>query len=131
MPSSADSRKVKSLTSRPVTPAPGARKTTAVWSDAARGREGSPFEATPAAPPSRRSPGHPRPSDKQIARLERELERGPLAHGWVDQRWTLARVKNLIGRLFHVSYTVEGTWRRLLKLHGWSWQQPHSPRDRA
>ncbi|MGW3799777.1 winged helix-turn-helix domain-containing protein [Streptomyces clavifer] len=26
----------------------------------------------------------------------------------------------LIGRLFHVSYTVEGTWR-LLKRHGWSW----------
>lgn len=55
--------------------------------------------------------------------LERELERGPLVHGWVDQRWTLARVKTLIGRLFHVTYTVEGTWR-LLKRHGWSWQQP-------
>lgn len=35
-------------------------------------------------------------------------------------RW---RVKNLMGRLFLVSYTVEGTWR-LLKRHGWSWQQP-------
>ncbi|MBB4789547.1 transposase [Streptomyces nodosus] len=54
--------------------------------------------------------------------MERELERGPLAHGWADQRWTLARIRTLIGRLFHVSYTVEGTWR-LLK-HGWSWQQP-------
>lgn len=50
------------------------------------------------------------------------LERGLLVHGWTDQRWTLARVKTLIGRLFHVSYTVEGTWR-LLKRHGWSWQQ--------
>uniref|UniRef100_UPI000D1B5682 helix-turn-helix domain-containing protein n=1 Tax=Actinacidiphila paucisporea TaxID=310782 RepID=UPI000D1B5682 len=29
----------------------------------------------------------------------------------------------MIGRLFHVSYTVEGTWR-LLKRYGWSWQQP-------
>ncbi|WP_417801342.1 helix-turn-helix domain-containing protein [Streptomyces maoxianensis] len=29
----------------------------------------------------------------------------------------------MIGRLFHVSYTVEGTWR-LLRRHGWSWQQP-------
>ncbi|MFI5806654.1 winged helix-turn-helix domain-containing protein [Streptomyces sp. NPDC051561] len=46
-----------------------------------------------------------------------------MAHGWVDQWWTLARVKTLIGRLFRVSYTVEGTWR-LLKRHGWSWQQP-------
>ena len=72
---------------------------------------------------SKGSPGRPRLSTAQITKLERELERGPLAHGWADQRWTLARVKTLIGRLFHVSYTVEGTWR-LLKRHGWSWQQP-------
>ncbi|MER5409317.1 winged helix-turn-helix domain-containing protein [Streptomyces sp. NPDC002769] len=67
---------------------------------------------------SKGSPGRPRLSEAQIARLER----GPLAHGWADQRWTLARIKTFIGRLFHVSYTVEGTW--LLKQHGWSWQQP-------
>ncbi|MET7516997.1 winged helix-turn-helix domain-containing protein [Streptomyces sp. NPDC005480] len=72
---------------------------------------------------SKGSPGRSRLSDTQIAKLERELERGPLAHGWADQRWTLARVKTMIGRLFHVSYTVEGTWR-LLRRHGWSWQQP-------
>ncbi|MFJ5118229.1 MULTISPECIES: winged helix-turn-helix domain-containing protein [unclassified Kitasatospora] len=72
---------------------------------------------------SKGSPGRPRLGEKQIARLEHELERGPLAHGWEDQRWTLARVKTLIGRLFHVGYTVEGTWA-LLKRHGWSWQQP-------
>ncbi|MEV1041364.1 winged helix-turn-helix domain-containing protein [Streptomyces sp. NPDC050204] len=72
---------------------------------------------------SKGSPERPRLSADQIAKLERELERGPLAHGWADQRWTLARVKTLIGRLFHVGYTVEGTWR-LLKRHGWSWQQP-------
>ncbi|MFJ4575552.1 transposase [Streptomyces sp. NPDC088846] len=61
---------------------------------------------------SKGSPGRARLPDVQIARLERELERGPLAHGWADQRWTLARVKTLIGRLFHVSYTVEasGPW---------------------
>ncbi|MEU9245909.1 IS630 family transposase [Streptomyces sp. NPDC048385] len=50
---------------------------------------------------SKGSPGRPKLSDAQIARLERELERGPLVHGWTDQRWTLARVKTLIGRLFH------------------------------
>ncbi|BFV60718.1 hypothetical protein KCMC57_up58220 [Kitasatospora sp. CMC57] len=69
------------------------------------------------------SPGRPRLGPDQIARLERELERGPLVHGWADQRWTLVRIKTLIGRLFHVSYTVEGTWA-LLKRHGWSWQRP-------
>lgn len=59
---------------------------------------------------SKGSPGRPRLGESQIARLERELERGPLSHGWADQRWTLARIKTLIGRLFRVSYTVEGTW---------------------
>jgi transposase len=72
---------------------------------------------------SKGSPGRPRLSDAQIARLERELECGPLVRGWADQRWTLARIRTLIGRLFHVSYTVKGTWL-LLKRHGWSWQQP-------
>lgn len=72
---------------------------------------------------SKGSPGRPRLGEKQIARLERELERGPLVHGWADERLTLARVKTLIGRLFHVSYTVEGAWLPL-KRHGWSWQQP-------
>ncbi|MGW7332595.1 IS630 family transposase [Streptomyces sp. NPDC054840] len=57
---------------------------------------------------SKGSPGRPRLSDAQIVRLERELERGPLVHVWADQRWTLARIKTLIGRLFHVSYTVVG-----------------------
>ncbi|MFE4922323.1 winged helix-turn-helix domain-containing protein [Streptomyces sp. NPDC056661] len=72
---------------------------------------------------SKGSPGRSKLSDAQVERLERELERAPLAHGWADQRWTLARIKTLIGRLFHVSYTVEGTWA-LLRRHSWSWQQP-------
>ncbi|MFF3543264.1 winged helix-turn-helix domain-containing protein [Streptomyces platensis] len=72
---------------------------------------------------SKGSAGRAKLSDAQFAWLERELERGPLAQGWPDQRWTLARVKMLIGRLFHVSYTLEGTWR-LLKRNVWSWQQP-------
>jgi transposase len=72
---------------------------------------------------SKGSPGRSRLSEAQVARLGRELERGPLVHGWMDQRWTLARVKTLIGRLFHISYTVQGTWQ-LLKRQGWTWQQP-------
>lgn len=72
---------------------------------------------------SKGSAGRPRLTQEQIVELKRELERGPLAHGWADRRWTLARIVTVIGRLFHVSYTVEGTWR-LLKRHGWSWRQP-------
>jgi transposase len=67
-------------------------------------------------------------SPQQFARLEAELRKGPLAHGFAgDQRWTLGRVKTLIGKLFHVGYTVEGTWK-LLRRHGWSCQVPELPR---
>lgn len=52
----------------------------------------------------------PRPCEVQIARLERELKRGPPAHGWVDQGWTLLWIKTLIGRPFHASCMVEGTF---------------------
>jgi putative transposase len=63
-------------------------------------------------------------SPRQWARLEAELRRGPLAHGFAgDQYWTLGRIKALIGRLFHVGYTVEGTWK-LMRRHGWSAQVP-------
>ena len=63
-------------------------------------------------------------SPQQWARLELELRKGPLAHGFAnDQRWTLGRIKTLIGRLFHVGYTVEGT-SKLMRRHGWSAQVP-------
>jgi transposase len=63
-------------------------------------------------------------SPQQWARLETELRRGPLAHGFAgDQRWTLGRIKTLIGKLFHVGYTPEGAWE-LMRRHGWSCQVP-------
>jgi len=45
----------------------------------------------------------------QVDRLRSELARGPGEHGYADQRWTLARITTLIGRLFHVRYTLRGT----------------------
>ena len=49
-------------------------------------------------------------SRAQLARLRAALDGGPAAWGWdEDQRWTLARVTALIGRLFHVRYTLRGT----------------------
>ena len=67
-------------------------------------------------------------SPTQQAWLAAELDRGPAAHGWdEDQRWTLARVTRLIGRLFHVSYTLRGT-SYLLHRMGWT---PQKPKHRA
>jgi transposase len=62
-------------------------------------------------------------SDEQFTVLEHELARGPAAHGWPDQKWTLSRIKTVIGRRFHLSYTVQGV-AALLRRHGWSWQVP-------
>jgi transposase len=62
-------------------------------------------------------------SDDQFAVLERELARGPAAHGWPDQKWTLPRIKTVIGRRFHRSYTIPGV-AALLHRHHWSWQAP-------
>ena len=41
-------------------------------------------------------------SEAQVAKLVTKLKEGPAAAGWVeDQRWTLSRVRTLIGRMFH------------------------------
>ncbi|MCC5481094.1 winged helix-turn-helix domain-containing protein [Streptomyces sp. JA03] len=66
---------------------------------------------------------HPRLSDARFVVLEGELAKGPVAHGWPDQRWTLARVKTVIGRRFHKRYTLQGV-RKLLIRHGFSCQVP-------
>ncbi|MFJ5877422.1 winged helix-turn-helix domain-containing protein [Streptomyces sp. NPDC093088] len=56
--------------------------------------------------------------------MQAELEAGPAAHGWSeDQRWTLARIAELIHRLFGHRYTPRGVSYLLHRL-GWSPQVP-------
>jgi transposase len=63
-------------------------------------------------------------SERQIARLEQSLLDGPAAAGWdEDERWTLARVSKLIGRMFHISYSLKGV-ALLLHRMGWTPQVP-------
>ncbi|MEU5307062.1 winged helix-turn-helix domain-containing protein [Streptomyces noursei] len=59
-----------------------------------------------------------------LEKLAAYLEQGPAAHGWVeDQVWTAARVATLIGRKFHISYSVSGATRLMHRL-GFSPQVP-------
>ena len=58
---------------------------------------------------------------QQLAGLESVLEAGSLAAGFDDQRWTLARVRDLVARRFGVQYTIPGVWY-LLRRRGWSCQ---------
>lgn len=52
--------------------------------------------------------------------LAAELEMGPAAHGWTeDRRWTLARVATVIVRRFHVRFSPAQTWR-ILHQTGWT-----------
>jgi transposase len=59
--------------------------------------------------------------DRQLAELEMVLAAGPLAAGWEDQRWTLARIRDLVARKFGMGYTIPGIWY-LLRRRGWSCQ---------
>jgi transposase len=45
----------------------------------------------------------------------------PAAAGWADQRWTLARIRDLIAATFRVRYTIPAI-RYLLRRRGWSCQ---------
>ena len=57
----------------------------------------------------------------QLAALEVALGAGPLAAGWQDQRWTLARIRDLVAARFGVAYTIPGIWY-LLRRRGWTCQ---------
>lgn len=70
-------------------------------------------------------------SPLQMDRLAAALREGPAAHGYAeDQRWTLARVAELITRLFRVRYSLRGV-SLLLHRMGFSPQVPkHRPVER-
>lgn len=75
---------------------------------------------------SSRGPGGSRCrlSPRCLEKLASCLDEGPAAHGWVeDQVWTAARVATLIGRKFHVSYSVSGATRLMHRI-GFSPQVP-------
>ncbi|MFJ1605165.1 winged helix-turn-helix domain-containing protein [Streptomyces sp. NPDC088253] len=55
--------------------------------------------------------------------MKADLARGPASHGWEDRRWTLARIKTLIGRRLHPAHSIHDV-RKLLLRNGWPCQVP-------
>jgi transposase len=74
---------------------------------------------------AKRHPGPtPALSDEQLTQLETLLLQGAHRHGWHNQRWTAARVAQMIERHFHVHYHPEHV-RKILKWRlGWTSQKP-------
>jgi len=75
----------------------------------------------PAGVASRRQAARCRLDGGQLAWLEDELRAGPLAAGYRDQRWTVARIRDLIAAEYGVQYTLPGVWY-LLRRNDWSCQ---------
>ncbi len=75
----------------------------------------------PAGLASRGQAARCRLDEQQLAALDAVLDAGPLAAGYQDQRWTLARIRDLVARKFTVAYTIPGIWY-LLRRRGWSAQ---------
>jgi transposase len=72
-----------------------------------------------------KGPGGPcKLTQAQVRELAAVLEAGPAAWGWdEDQRWTLARIAEVVWRRFKVEYTLAGL-DLLLHRMGWSVQVP-------
>ncbi|MFD5268843.1 winged helix-turn-helix domain-containing protein [Streptomyces sp. NPDC058335] len=81
-------------------------------------REGGRQALRPSGPAKR-----PKVGDSDFAVLETLLLDGAVARGWADERWTLSRVRVLIGDQWGMSLSIRGVWE-LLRRQGWSCQQP-------
>jgi len=73
---------------------------------------------------STRRPGRPRKlSAKQVKRLEKALDKGANAFGYVGNYWTLDRIAQVIWQLFGVRYHPSAVWHVMQRM-GWSNQRP-------
>src|SRR5438445_10483835 len=62
-------------------------------------------------------------SDSELARVEKALLKGALAHGCENDLWTTGRVAAVIERLTGVAYHPGHVWRPLRQM-GWTPQPP-------
>lgn len=60
---------------------------------------------------------------EQLDQLGAALQRGPAAHGWTTDLWTLERIAKLVQRLFGVRFHRGHVWK-LMGSMGWSLQRP-------
>ena len=85
-----------------------------------RWRQAQPAEG-PAGVASRGQAAQCRLAEGQLAWVEERLRAGPAAAGYAGQRWTLARIRDLITAEAGVACTLPGVWY-LPRRHGWTCQ---------
>ncbi|MGH9136064.1 MAG: winged helix-turn-helix domain-containing protein, partial [Acidimicrobiales bacterium] len=66
----------------------------------------------------------PRLSQAQLRAVDRALRKGPGAHGFATELWTLARVAQVIEAETGVAYHPGHVWKILRDQLGWSRQRP-------
>ena len=72
----------------------------------------------------------PKLTPSQLAEVEEELLRGPTAHGYATEVWTLPRIAGLIHKVTDVQYHPGHVWRILRALE-WTIQRPeHRAKER-
>jgi transposase len=80
-----------------------------------------------AGPEGLKATPHPGPKPKLTTRQRRKLERlllkGPLAHGYPTDLWTLRRMAEVIEKHFAVCYDLSGVGH-VVKALGWTCQKP-------
>jgi transposase len=92
-----------------------------------RRRETDSFVARPRARPA----GASRLTDQDIHKLEELLLQGPTEHGWPNDLWTCARVKQVIQKYFGVDYHPGHVYKILRRRLNWTPQKPkHQYNDR-
>lgn len=72
-----------------------------------------------------RSGRPPQLTKKQLQKVEDALKRGPKAHGYATELWTLARIATLTHKLTKVRYHPGHVWKILNDL-GWTSQKPQT-----
>lgn len=72
-----------------------------------------------------RSGAPPKLTEKQMKKIEVELVKGPIAHGYTTDLWTLERIAHLIKKTTKVAFHPGHVWRLLHDL-GWSSQKPET-----
>lgn len=66
----------------------------------------------------------PRLTQAQLAQIDRALRKGPLAHGFGTDLWTLERVAEVIEAETGVRYHAGHVWKLLRDKLGWTRQRP-------